>query len=467
MNQNDYIEIDLREIFFALLRRWWLFLLCLIIAVGTTYTVTFYYLTPVYKAETSLFLGKEKDTIGSITYAQLEINNQLIVDYQQIIKSNLVTEAVISDLNLDMSVSEFKSRVGVEIIEDSRLFIISFESTNPQLAADVANTLAGVIVEKAAEIIDVKNVKVIDIAKVPTAPVKPNKIKNLILAAAAGIILACVLVFIMEMLDHTFKKQEDVEKKLGINVLGNIPRFAGSKKKKDKKGKSNAKKGDQNLIALIDPKSSAAEAYRALRTNLHYTSIDKPLKTLVITSPGPEDGKSTTACNLAISLAQNGEKVLLIDADLRKAKIHKYFDLPNQIGLTNILADNVEPEDAFIGRTDIDNLTMISSGPVPPNPAELLGSNKMKTLLDEFKKQFDVIIIDTPPVLNVTDSSILGGIADGILLVVSAGETNIEIARKALKAILNIGTKILGASLVKVNTKGLGAYYRYYSYEYK
>lgn len=465
MIDDDVIEIDLRELFFALVRKWWFIFLCFVITVGTTYAVTFYYIIPVYEAETTLFLGKEKDSIGGITFSDLQIGNQLIVDYREIIKSNLVSEEVIEKLSLEMDIKTFKERVEVTTIKDSRIFKISFQSTDPYLAADVANALAQVIMEKAAEIIDVKNVSIIDVAQVPLEPIKPDKVKNMAIAAAAGLLAGVLIVILLEFIDNTFKKPEDIEKKLGAKVIGSIPQFEGYKKNRKQKHQYLSNK--RNLITLHDPKSAAAEAYRSMRTNLHYSSIDTELKTMVITSPGPGDGKSTTSCNLAISLAQNGQKVLLVDADLRKPKVHKYFNVPNQVGLTNCLADNVDYNDAVFTRKDIPNLSLIFAGPIPPNPAELLGSNKMKAFLDKLKEEYDIIIFDTPPVIQVADSTILGGITDGIVLVISAGETNIEMARKAYRTISEIGTKVLGTALVKIDTNSIGSYYRYYSYEYR
>jgi capsular exopolysaccharide synthesis family protein len=364
-----------------------------------------------------------------------------------------------------MDIKTFKERVEVTTIKASRIFKISFQSTDPYLAADVANALAQVIMEKAAEIIDVKNVSIIDVAQVPLEPIKPDKVKNMAIAAAAGLLAGVLIVILLEFIDNTFKKPEDIEKKLGAKVIGSIPQFEGYKKNRKQKHQYLSNK--RNLITLHDPKSAAAEAYRSMRTNLHYSSIDTEIKTIVITSPGPSDGKSTTSCNLAISLAQNGQKVLLVDADLRKPKVHKYFNVPNQVGLTNCLADNVDYNDAVFTRKDIPNLSLIFAGPIPPNPAELLGSNKMKAFLDKLKEEYDIIIFDTPPVIQVADSTILGGITDGIILVISAGETNIDMARKAYKSISEIGAKVLGTALVKIDTNSIGSYYRYYSYEYR
>lgn len=477
MENQDVTEIDLRDLFYILLRRWYLILLCFIIAVGIAFGVTWFYLTPTYQAETTLFLGKEQNSIGSISLSDLQLGNQLIVDYRGIILSRLVSQDVIDSLNLDMPYEKFKTRVNVNIVSNSRLFTITFDSSNPQLAADVSNKLADVIIQKAAEIVEVKNVKIIDRAIVPLLPIKPQKAMNLLIGTGLGLILGIFLVFLLEFLDHTFKKPDDVEKQLGLAIMGTIPRFIGDNRHdKSKKGKGKASKekagdapqdGSRTLITQYQPKSPASEAYRALRTNLHYASINKEIKTLVVTSPSMADGKSTTAVNLAISMAQSGKKVLLIDGDLRKPKIHRYMNIVNSSGLTDLLLDENDPKLIIKEREDIDNLWIATSGPIPPNPTEILLSDKMKDLLARLKQQYDLIIIDAPPAAQVTDATVLAGICDGVLMVLSAGETNIEMAKSAKKALNNVNARIIGAVLVKVDSKSFGGYYRYYSYDYK
>lgn len=236
MQQNqDMMEIDLKELFFILLRRWYLIAICFVVASGIAFYVSYFYLTPVYEAETSLFLGKEKDSVGALSFMDMETNSQLIADYRELIKSRMVSEQVIADMGLDMDWETFVDRVSITVLSDSRLFKIAFKSSNPQLAADVTNQLAQVIMTKAADVINVKNIQVIDTALVPTVPVEPQKSRNVMMAALLGIMAGVGIIFLMEFMDHTFKKPEDVERLLGLPVLGTVPKFAGEKREKEKK----------------------------------------------------------------------------------------------------------------------------------------------------------------------------------------------------------------------------------------
>ena len=467
--QNDVIEIDLKDLFFAVLKRWWLIALCMLLAGGTAYGVSKFYLTPVYRAETSLFLGKEGSDI-TLDWGIMETNNQLINDYGEIVKSRMVSREVLQTLGVDMDLADFQSRIGVNIIMDSRLFSLSFESTNPQLARDVANQLAQVIIEKAAEIIGVKNVQVIDAAELPTSPVSPNTMKNTAMGLAIGLMAALGIIFLLEMLDQTFKKADDLERRAGFPVLASIPVFKGevrddltprARRRKKKSERPSTLAMSQNLIAHHDPKAPASEAYRALRTNLHYAGIDREIRSLVVTSPTAADGKTTTAANLAISMAQNGKRVLLVDADLRKPKIHRYFGITNGTGLTHLLVQDAALSDAVVPAPGIGHLFLVTSGSTPPNPSELISSERMRRLIQEMAAQYDLVILDTPPAAQVTDSVQLAGETDGTLMVVSAGETHIDRTLQAVKALKAVNAKLLGEVLVKTEHKGKGYYYYY------
>jgi capsular exopolysaccharide synthesis family protein len=219
-----------------------------------------------------------------------------------------------------------------------------------------------------------------------------------------------------------------------------------------------------NLITYMNPKSPASEAYRILRTNIQFASPDKELKTILITSSTPDEGKSTTVVNLGIILAQAGKKILVIDCDLRKPVIHKSFRLSNDSGLTNILVSNIESCNV-INKTYIDNLEILTSGPIPPNPAELLGSKKMKNLLQELTRIYDYIILDTPPIGLVTDSALLAAVADGTILVISSGKVVVEMAKRSTDSLLKVGANILGVVLNKIPKNGKG-YYNSYYYKY-
>ena len=221
-----------------------------------------------------------------------------------------------------------------------------------------------------------------------------------------------------------------------------------------------------NLITLLDPKAAASEAYRAFRTNLSYAGIDNEVKLISITSPSIMEGKSTTCANIAIAIAQSGKKVLLLDADLRKPKLHTFFALNNDVGMTDVLVKNASLESVLKSLDVLPNLHIMCSGFIPPNSSEILGSKRMTLLLAMLKANYDIVIIDTPPVGHLTDAAIVGKISDGAVLVLASGETNIDMARRAKTNLESAGAKILDVVLTKISSKAGGAYYyRYHDYK--
>jgi protein-tyrosine kinase len=227
-----------------------------------------------------------------------------------------------------------------------------------------------------------------------------------------------------------------------------------------KKNKKSVNSNQRNIITHLDPRAPISEQYRTIRTNIQFSSVDESIKSLLITSSGPGEGKSTTVANLAIVFAQQGKRVLLIDADLRKPTVHYTFQLNNHIGLTNVLTKQ-STIDASVNKTDIDNLFVMSSGPIPPNPAELLGSKAMDEFLEASLQQFDMVIFDTPPVLAVTDAQILANKCNGTILVVNSGKTEIEPAVKAKELLVSSNGKLLGVVLNNKKVKDSQYYYYY------
>ncbi|RDU37241.1 capsular biosynthesis protein [Neobacillus piezotolerans] len=215
------------------------------------------------------------------------------------------------------------------------------------------------------------------------------------------------------------------------------------------------------LVTLFDPKSTISEQYRTIRTNIQFSSVDREVRSLMVTSSGPSEGKSTTASNLAVVFAQQGKKVLLVDADMRRPTVHYTFNLPNTFGMTNVLTKQISFSEA-VRNTDVEDLYVLSSGPIPPNPAELLGAATMGQLFEEALEMFDLVIFDTPPVLAVTDAQILANKCDGTLLVIYSGKTQIELITKAKELLDAAQGKLLGTVLNHKEIKSNDYYYQYY-----
>lgn len=222
---------------------------------------------------------------------------------------------------------------------------------------------------------------------------------------------------------------------------------------------------EKDIITISKPKSPVSEAYRTLRTNIQFSSFDKKIQTIIVTSCGPSEGKSTTAINLAVTMAESGNKTLVIDCDMRKPKMHKLFNLTNIIGLSNYLIGEVQFENA-VHESKVKSLYALTSGTRPPNPSELLASVKMKNFIESLKDKYDYIIIDTPPVIMVSDAQILSQYADGCLLVVASAEADINAAVKAKELLEKVNAKILGVVLNKIDTTRKGYYYGYYYHYY-
>ena len=214
-----------------------------------------------------------------------------------------------------------------------------------------------------------------------------------------------------------------------------------------------------NLVTLSDPRSAVAEAYRALRTNLTFAGFDKPIESLVVTSAAPGEGKSATVTNLAVTIAQGERKTVLVDADLRRPGLHELFGLPNDRGLTTMFVESEALAQPPLLETGVDNLALLPSGPLPPNPADLLGSHRMEEIVAALRAQADIVLFDAPPVVAVTDATVLGTKVDGVLLVVSAGRTRRDHAQRARELLERAHVRVVGAVLVNASSRAVMGYY--------
>jgi len=212
------------------------------------------------------------------------------------------------------------------------------------------------------------------------------------------------------------------------------------------------------LITLSDPRSPISEAYRTLRTNLSFSSLDDPIRTLVVTSAAPDEGKSTTVANLAVTMAQGGKRTILVDCDLRRPTLHDLFNLPAEPGLTNLLLEDGDQQ--LLLETEVEGLQLLTSGPLPPNPADLLGSVKIDQIIADLVSKADIVLFDAPPVIAVTDATVLGSKVDGVLLVVSAGKTRREHAARAKELLERANVRVIGAALINApKDSSMGGYY--------
>lgn len=305
------------------------------------------------------------------------------------------------------------------------------------------------------------NIQVVDKAELPTKPHKPNKRLNLVLAAVVGLFLGVGLAFFFEYLDNTVKTPEDVEQLIRLPSFGMVPEISQQRRKRLEQGQTYP----VELITHRHPKSMLSESYRNIRTSILLSFSERPPKKIAITSPNPAEGKTTTAINTAIALSQTGARVILIDADLRKPRIHKIFTEGNGVGLSNFLSGNIELG-AVIKKTEIPNLFYIPSGPIPPNPSELISSNLFRNMIQSLEEQFDHIVFDSPPVLGFADSVILSTAVDGMILVSVGGKTPRETLQRAKDLLLQVNAKILGVVINRVNIERSEYGYYYYRYHY-
>ncbi|HMS10601.1 MAG TPA: polysaccharide biosynthesis tyrosine autokinase, partial [Pyrinomonadaceae bacterium] len=286
----------------------------------------------------------------------------------------------------------------------------------------------------------------------------------LLLSLAAGFGLA----FLLDYLDDSVKNSEEIGRQLGLPTLALIPHYFGSEKKRLRLAAESGGSPGTSLVALEERHSPMAEAYRHLRTSLLFSSAGKPPQSILVTSSQPSEGKTTTAINTAITLAQADVDVVIVDCDLRRPRIHNYFDLENSEGLTNYLSGDRNTKNLIKACRDLPRLKVITSGPIPPNPAELLSSNEMRNLLQFLRSKYKHVIIDSPPAISFTDAAILSTQVDGVILVAMAGKSSMHLMRRFKQRLGNIGARIYGVVLngikqgsVEYGYYGSG-YYDYY-----
>lgn len=328
---------------------------------------------------------------------------------------------------------------------------------------------------KMAEAVEAGQVEIVGLAKLPGGPIPSGAPRKVALGIIVALLVGVGLAVVVDGMNTSIRRRTDIERVLQVPGLAVIPRLVRNTqvdrglqralpRKTGNGGKPTKKKGIEELVTVTDMRSASAEAYRTLRTNLIFSQAVQTLRTVLVTSASPGEGKTTTAANLAVSFAHHGMRVLLVDCDLRRGRLHKIFQIPREPGITELVIGQEEAE-GVIRPTDITGLYVIASGNLPPNPSELLGGDRMRKALASLSEAFDLIVIDTPPLLAASDGAILATLSDGVVLVLRAGSTEEEAAQQAIKQLSGVGARVVGAVLNDPDAK-VPTYGGYYHYEY-
>jgi len=450
--------VELRD-YLRILRKSWGLIMVITLA-GVAVAVAFsVFQKPAYSATAKIFVS----TPSSGTTSELAQGNSFTVQrvktYADLAATPLVLTPVIDSLGLNTSPDKLALRVAASAPLDTSIIAITVLDTDPERAAEIANatsqSLTTVVKDietpSGAEAITPVKLTVAQDAIVPDLPESPNVPLNIAIGALVGLALALGTAVLRETLNTRIRNQRDVQKLTDVPVLGGIV-F-------DPKAK------DRPLIVHVDPRSPRAESFRSLRTNLQFVDVARTDRSFVLTSSIEAEGKSTTGANLAIALADTGSRVLLVDADLRRPKVAEYMGVEGAVGLTDLLVGRAELADV-IQPWGTGKLCVLAAGHVPPNPSELLGSERMSDYIAEFNRTFDVVIYDSPPLLPVTDAAILAKNVGGAIVVIAAGRTHKNQLTEAITTLDSIGARISGLVLTMLPTKGpdasgYGQYGRY------
>lgn len=450
---NDHMNLN--EILELLFQRWKA-IVTFVLLITLCGGLSSFAIPPTYEAKVDLLINspsKEEGRSALETY-EIDMNLRLIETYRYILKSDRMISKVNLGLNKRYKKFELTKKIKVESSSESQIITIIAQEESPQKAALLVNMYATTFQGEIKELMNLENINILknSSADRDTKKVKPSILFYFVMSFVLSLLVSIMTIIAKEVYFTPLHTVRKVENALGISNLGTIPFING---RYNNRMHWNAAK--ECLFTNLEFPDLVIEEYRSLRVNLEFIINLKNLKTIMVTSATAGDGKSTISGNLAIIMAMNGKKTIYIDADLRKSSGRIFFNLPKRKGLTSNLAGHY-PLDKIIQETEIDNLSFISPGPIPPNPTKFLASNQMKQLLEELKKTFDIIIIDTPP-LVVSDAVTLSSIVDGCLFVVDAMSTKEDIAVKSLTKLTKVNAPIIGSILNRSRFSKSKVYY--------
>lgn len=516
--------MELKDYIMPLRRWWWLLIIATVVSTLSSFGAT-YLEEPLYETRAALMIGQALDEPNPNNTA-IYLTQQLALSYVEMAGRQPVQQATMDALGLT-----WLPEYHVVVVPNTQLLEIEVIDTNPQRAQAVANTLAEQLVllspvvgeegqqereafvgqqldsleakiadteaeiarlqEEMADMISARQIadtqsqiatletllitfqtnyanllsntsegaintlRIVEPAPLPVEPINDNRLMTLLLGAAIGFTLAAGAAYLMEYLDNTLKTPEEIAKAAGLPLIG----FLGETGMRDE---------EESVIVVREPRSAMAEGFRTLRTNLEFTAVNHPLRTILITGPDPGSGKTTVATNLALSIAQGGKRALLVDADLRRPRVHDLLGMSRSPGLSDLYRDATDMDSAIRRWGSPDGLPVISSGDPPPNPAELLGLPKTELILAELGEHADIVVIDSPPFV-VADAAILAARVDGVVLVVRPGRTTEQAIKAMLEQLARAEAHLLGVVINRIPRRGggyYGSYRHYYAPEY-
>ena len=451
--------MELRDYLRILQKNWILIVACTLLGIAAASAVSIA-ATPKYESTTDLYVSVRSgaDSASAELVQGTSFARQAVTSYVSIVTSASVLDPVIADLDLDMTSRELARMVSAASPLNTVLIQITVTDADPVQAAEIANSIGTNLADVVVNVLEkpegegesLVRIETVQPAVAPAAPSSPNVLLNIALGLLIGLALGAAAAVIRTVLDTRIHSAHDIAVVTEKPLLGGISFDPDAVKRP--------------LVVHVDPQNPRAESFRKLRTNLQFLNVDSRPRSFVITSSVPGEGKSTTAANLAISLAETGARVALVDGDLRLPRIAEYMGIEGAVGLTDVLIGRAELADVLQkwGRS---HLYVLPSGRVPPNPSELLGSRNMERLLTTLTSEVDYVIVDAPPVLLVTDAAVISKFTGGSILVAAAGRTTKGELTSAVSALENIGNSLMGVVVTMLPTKGPDAYgYGTYAY---
>jgi succinoglycan biosynthesis transport protein ExoP len=450
--------------FIRVIRRWkWMIILLSLTCAGTAAVLTLQ--IPKTYSVTAVALVNPRQPLnvaGSSDPTQLPTIDQLVETYAGLINTDPVRARLIQD-GVPRSQPELTAAINAKRQVNTTLISISIIDTDPAVALAIANDIVPAFNSSLSELQAKasqpdQNARLQALVpweipnKAPTAPVGPNIPRSVIIALLGGLVLSLGMAFVFERIDTSIRSEADVTQRLGQTLLGQVAY----------RSFADLSEGDLHVGSLVEAHATdtLAEQFRALRTNILFSRVRGKMDAMVVTSAAPGEGKTTTASNLAVVMAQAGLRVILVDADFRRPAIHRAFNISSRMGLGNLLLGDV-PKEEVIVQSPVENLRIVCSGPAPPNPSELLGSPAMARVLEELKADCDLVIFDSPPVLAVTDAAVLSQLTDGTLLVAEHRGVGMGSIERALKSLTIVGVQVLGIVLNKAKAPDASYYYEY------